>query len=56
VISLIQELMHRGALRMALSHRDDVALEPLLKFLDKHLCRPRYTHILIQVAECVLGK
>ncbi|RKP06605.1 putative U3 small nucleolar RNA-associated protein [Thamnocephalis sphaerospora] len=54
VVSLLQELIHRGGLKMALSRRDDVALEPLLRFLCKTLPRPRYTSILMHVAERVL--
>ncbi|KAI9593562.1 WD40-repeat-containing domain protein [Syncephalis fuscata] len=54
VVSLLQELIHRGGLRMALSRRDDVALKPLLRFLCKNIRRPRFTATLIQVAEVVL--
>ncbi|RKP23197.1 UTP15 C terminal-domain-containing protein [Syncephalis pseudoplumigaleata] len=54
VVSLLQELIHRGALRTAVSRRDDVALEPLLKFITKYIRQPRYASTLTLVAEMVL--
>ncbi|KAG8959706.1 hypothetical protein FRC03_007623, partial [Tulasnella sp. 419] len=39
--SVIQELIHRGGLRIALSGRDDVLLEPVLQLLLKNVTDPR---------------
>ncbi|KAI8052352.1 WD40-repeat-containing domain protein [Syncephalis plumigaleata] len=55
VVSLLQELIHRGGLRIALSRRDDVALKPLLRFLCKHIRQPRYSTTLLHVTETILN-
>ena len=34
-MSLVQELVHRDGLKIALSGRDEMALEPVLRFLTK---------------------
>lgn len=54
--ALIQELIHRDGLRVALSGRDDVALEPILTFLLKHITDPRFGEMASQVAGVVIGK
>lgn len=54
--ALIQELIHRDGLRVALSGRDDVTLEPVLTFLLKHIADPRFGEMASQVAGVVIGQ
>lgn len=54
--SLIQELIHRDGLRTALSGRDDVLLEPILRLLLKHVADPRFGEMVCDVAGVVIGK
>lgn len=56
VVAMLQELVHRSALVNAISGRDDVSLEPLVRFLVKHIHNPRYTNLLVDVSETLLGK
>lgn len=56
VISFLQELLRRSALRLALRGRDDQALKPLLTFLVSHVTNPRYTSLLTDVGNVILGK
>ena len=55
-ISLIEELIHRDGLRIALSGRDETTLEPILVFLIKHLTNPRYAITLLQMGDMILGR
>ncbi|WVQ95554.1 hypothetical protein IAU59_002651 [Kwoniella sp. CBS 9459] len=48
--ALIQELIHRDALRIALQGRDDVTLEPILSFLTRHVTDPRFGEMASEVA------
>ncbi|TCD69675.1 hypothetical protein EIP91_006692 [Steccherinum ochraceum] len=52
--SLIQELIHRDGLRTALSGRDDVLLEPILRLLLKHITDPRFGEMVCDVAGVVI--
>jgi len=52
--SLIQELIHRQGLRTALGGRDDVLLEPVLRFLLKYIADPRFGEIACDVASIVI--
>jgi hypothetical protein len=54
VVSLLDELAQRGSLAAALSRRDDVALEPVLHFLIKHITNPHYARLLHDVSHLVL--
>ncbi|KAJ4461732.1 putative U3 small nucleolar RNA-associated protein 15 [Paratrimastix pyriformis] len=42
VVSLVAELLQRGGLIIALSARNDEQLEPLVQFMLRHICNPRY--------------
>ena len=53
--SLIQELIHRDGLRIALAGRDDVLLEPVLRLLVKHATDPRFGEMVCDVAGMVIG-
>lgn len=52
--ALIHELVQRDALRIALSGRDDVTLEPVLSFLARHVTDPRFGQAASDVATVVL--
>ncbi|WRT70599.1 uncharacterized protein IL334_007597 [Kwoniella shivajii] len=52
--ALIQELIHRDALRVALSGRDDVTLEPILSFLARYVTDPRFGEMASEVAGVII--
>ncbi|KAH7105509.1 WD40-repeat-containing domain protein [Auriculariales sp. MPI-PUGE-AT-0066] len=52
--SLIQELVHRDGLQIAISGRDDVALEPLLRLLVKYVTDPRFCDLASDVTAMVI--
>eukprot|EP00730_Choanoeca_flexa_P016861 TRINITY_DN8049_c0_g1_i2.p1 TRINITY_DN8049_c0_g1~~TRINITY_DN8049_c0_g1_i2.p1 ORF type:complete len:516 (+),score=138.69 TRINITY_DN8049_c0_g1_i2:43-1548(+) len=54
VASVLQELVERDGLRTALSGRDDVTLQPILRFCLKTLGQPRYTKLIVMVTELLL--
>jgi U3 small nucleolar RNA-associated protein 15 len=54
--ALIQELVQRDALRIALSGRDDVTLEPILSFLARHVIDPRFGETASEVAGVLIGE
>ena len=53
---MIQELIHRDGLRNALSGRDDVLLEPVLRLLVKHVADPRFGEIVCDISMLLIGK
>ncbi len=54
--SVLAELKRRGALRPALAGRDERSLAPIVNFVGKHIGDPRFAHLLIPVAQEILGK
>lgn len=52
--SVIQELIHRDGLRSALSGRDDVLLEPMLRLLVKYVTDPRFGELVCDVASLLI--
>ena len=52
--SLLEELIRRDGLKIALSGRDEFTLEPFLSYLIKYISQPRYTKILIDVSNVLL--
>ncbi|KAH9482696.1 U3 small nucleolar RNA-associated protein 15 [Psilocybe cubensis] len=52
--SLIQELIHRDGLRIALAGRDDVLLEPILRLLSKYISDPRFGELAADVTGLVI--
>ncbi|KAG8882919.1 hypothetical protein FRB97_007515 [Tulasnella sp. 331] len=52
--SLIYELIGRDGLRRALSGRDDILLEPIVKLLAKHITDVRFGELACEVAIVVL--
>ena len=49
-IELIQELLRRDGLRVAVAGRDEESLKNLVNFIFKHMKKTKYTRILIEVA------
>lgn len=54
VTSVLDELVQRAGLKIALSNRDERSLEPILRFLVKYIAHPRYSQLLIDVANVLL--
>jgi len=53
---MLEELINREGLRIALAGRDDVSLEPIVKFIMKNIINPNYTELLVNVTNVILGK
>lgn len=54
--ALIQELIFRDGLRIALGGRDDVTMEPILNFLARHIDDSRFGGMAAEVADVLIGK
>ncbi|ORY29620.1 57.7 kda trp-asp repeats-containing protein [Naematelia encephala] len=52
--ALIQELIQQDALRVALGGRDDVTLEPLLRFIVTYITDPRFGELAADVVGCIV--
>jgi U3 small nucleolar RNA-associated protein 15 len=50
VVAVLEELGKRRGLTIALSNRDEESLEPILSFTVRYICRPRFSALLIGVA------
>lgn len=55
IFSVLQELVLRAGLTLALRGRDDRGLIPILSFVAKNMTNPRYSTLLIDVAHAILG-
>ena len=53
--ALLTELIHRDGLPIALANRHDLSLEPVLKFLVKHVVDPRYCTVAVDTAKVLIG-
>ncbi|KAK9897490.1 WD40 repeat-like protein [Cystobasidium minutum MCA 4210] len=63
VFALLNELMHRDGLHQALNARDEVSLEPILRYLFEYITDPRFgstacdvANVLVDLYEPALGK
>ncbi|KAK2747946.1 hypothetical protein FQN57_001537 [Myotisia sp. PD_48] len=54
VVTLISALRHRSALRTALAGRDEVTLQPILKWVFKSITDPRMVNLCVEVAMNIL--
>lgn len=54
IFSLILELYYRNGLKQALSNRDDIGLEPILKLLIRFITDIRFSGIAIDTANTIL--
>lgn len=52
--TVINELKHRLGLRQALQNRDDISLEPILRWLIRYLSNPRYVFTIIEVLMLII--
>jgi U3 small nucleolar RNA-associated protein 15 len=52
--AMLDELVHRDALRIAISNRDETTLDPLLLFILHYIGYPQYQNCLIDVMNMVL--
>ena len=50
VLSILNELRYRSALRAALEKRNEDTLQPVLYWIFANISATRYTHICVQVA------
>lgn len=53
-ITLLTALRHRSATRTALSGRDDVSLQPIFKWVCKHITNPRYVNLCVDIGMLIL--
>ena len=53
-LTLLTALRHRAALREALEGRDEVTLQPVLQWVNKHIAEPRLVTLSVEVAMTVL--
>jgi U3 small nucleolar RNA-associated protein 15 len=54
ILTLLTALVHRSALRAALSGRNSTSLVPVLKWLDRHVADPRFVKLTSDVAMVLL--
>lgn len=53
-MSILLELQEQEVLKRALSGRDEVTLEPILRFCTKYIANPRFSRVVCVVAEYLL--
>lgn len=53
-LTLFTALRHRSALRAALQGRDEVTLQPVLQWVNKHITEPRLAKLSVEIAMDVL--
>ena len=53
-VTLLTALRHRSALRTALSGRDELTLQPILKWVCTHITDPRYVPLCVDIGTCLL--
>lgn len=54
VLTLLTALRHRSAMRTALQGRDEVTLQPIIKWLTKYISNPRYLAITVELGVLLL--
>ena len=54
IVTLFTALRHRSATRAALSGRDDVALQPVFKWVCKYITDPRYVKMCVDLGMLIL--
>lgn len=54
VLTILTALVHRSALRAALKDRDEVTLQPILKWLIKYIADPRHVRLTTEMGVMVL--
>ena len=51
--TVLTALRHRSALRIALSGRDELSLQPILRWARKYIIDPRYVGLCVEVGVCI---
>jgi U3 small nucleolar RNA-associated protein 15 len=54
LLSLIEELIQRGGLEIALSNRSPDELMKLIQFIKWKICDYRYQHVLVQLLRFII--
>ena len=54
IITLLTALRHRSATRTALSGRDDVSLQPIFKWVCKHITNPHHVNLCVDIGMLIL--
>ena len=54
MLSLLEELVNRGGLRLALADRDAMSLSPILEFIIERIADPSCSNILLTVASMII--
>ena len=54
ITTLLTALRHRSAARSALSGRDEVSLQPIYKWVCKHMTDPRYVNLCVDLGMLIL--
>lgn len=54
VLTLLTALRHRSAMRTALQDRDEVTLQPILRWLTKYMSDPRYLAVAVDVGVLIV--
>jgi U3 small nucleolar RNA-associated protein 15 len=54
VLTLLTALRHRSAMRVALQGRDETSVQPIFKWVIKHIADPRYVSICVDAALLLL--
>ena len=55
VLTLLTALRHRSAMRVALQGRDEATVQPIFKWVIKHITDPRYVSICVDAALLLLN-
>ena len=55
VVSVLQELFRRDAMKSVLSGRNEVTLAPLLSFIVRNVTDPKHCTVLVDVAHILAG-
>ena len=54
VVTVLEELIRRSGLTIALSDRDETTLEPLLSFTARYVSHPRYAKLILRVVHRIV--
>ncbi|KAI9786104.1 MAG: hypothetical protein M1835_003156 [Candelina submexicana] len=54
VLTLLTALRHRSAMRTALQGRDEITVQPILKWIYKHIPNPRYLKMCVEVGLLII--
>lgn len=55
VYTLLTALRHRSALKAALMNRDESTIQPILRWLTRHISNPRFVELIVECSLVLLG-